>query len=60
MLRRHYKKKSSGFKQWEQKEHAEDYLVFPDNIGEHLSIDEVALSKGELYSKPSGKCMLIL
>ncbi|WMJ71730.1 transposase [Cytophagaceae bacterium ABcell3] len=50
MLRRHYKKKSSGFKQWEQKEHAEDYLVFPDNIGEHLSIDEVALSKGELYT----------
>ncbi|WMJ72927.1 transposase [Cytophagaceae bacterium ABcell3] len=55
MLRRHYKKKSSGFKQWEQKEHAEDYLVFPDNIGEHLSIDEVALSKGELYTFVTNK-----
>lgn len=25
-------------------------MYFPDNIGEHLSLDEVALSKGELYT----------
>jgi transposase len=50
VLRRHYKKKSSGFDQWGQKEHAEDYLIFPENIGENLSIDEVALSQGELYT----------
>jgi len=40
----------SGYKQWEQKSHAEQYLVFEKNIGEFLSIDEVSLSKGELYT----------
>lgn len=25
-------------------------MIYPDNIGEHLSIDEVSLSKGELYT----------
>ena len=49
-LRRHYKKVSSGFKDWEQKLHAEEYMIFPENIGENLSIDEVSLSKGELYT----------
>ncbi|WP_299637212.1 transposase, partial [uncultured Tenacibaculum sp.] len=29
---------------------AKDWLLFPENIGKHLSIDEVALSKGELYT----------
>jgi hypothetical protein len=24
-------------------------LIYPENIGEHLSIDQVSLSKGELY-----------
>jgi hypothetical protein len=27
----------------------EDYLIYPENIGEHLSIDELSLSKGALY-----------
>jgi len=31
-------------------EHAEEWLLFPDNIGKHLSIDETSLSKGELYT----------
>jgi transposase len=47
-LQRHYKKKISGFKDWEQLNHAEDYLIYPENIGENLSIDELSLSKGEL------------
>ena len=50
LLQRHYKKKTSGFKDWGQLEHAEDYLIYAENIGEHLSIDEVSLSKGELYT----------
>ena len=54
-LNRHYKKHSSGFKDWEQKIHAEDYLLFPDNIGPYLSIDEVALSQGELYTFVTNK-----
>ena len=40
----------SGFTQWEQAKHAEDWILFPENIGEHICIDEVALSQGELYT----------
>jgi len=35
---------------WSQKKHAEEYLLFPENIGPYLSLDETALSKGELYT----------
>lgn len=54
-LNRHYKKKVSGFNEWEQKTHACDYLIFPENIGEYLSIDELSLSKGELYTFVTNK-----
>ncbi len=46
-MRRNHKK-TSGFKIWNQYNHAEDYLIYPENIGENLGIDEVSLSKGEL------------
>ena len=55
MLQRHYKKKISGFKDWEQKKHAEEYLIYPENIGENISIDEVSLSKGEIYTFVTNK-----
>lgn len=35
--------------------HAEDYLIYPENITEKLSIDEVSLSKGELYTFVTNK-----
>jgi transposase len=54
-LQRHYKKKISGFKDWNQHSHAEDYLIYPENIGEFLSIDEVSLSRGELYTFVTNK-----
>jgi transposase len=54
-LRRHYKECSSGFRDWDQKSHAENYMLFPDNIGEHLSIDELAISQGELYTFVTNK-----
>lgn len=54
-LQRHYKHKVSGFKQWEQLPHAEDYLIYPENMMPHLSIDEVSLSKGELYTFVTNK-----
>lgn len=54
-LRRHYKGKVSGFKQWNQLSHAEEYLLYSENIGEYLSIDEVSLSKGELYTIVTNK-----
>ena len=40
----------SEFKQWKEKPHARQWLLFPENIGSYLSIDETALSKGELYT----------
>lgn len=54
-LRRHYKHEVSGFKQWDKLSHAEDYCIYPENITEHLSIDEVSLSKGELYTFVTNK-----
>lgn len=54
-LQRHYKHKVSGYKQWEQLSHADEYLIFPENITQHISIDEVSLSKGELYTIVTNK-----
>ena len=54
-LNRHYKKKVSGFEAWNQKEHASEYLIFPENMGSYLSIDELSLSKGELYTFVTNK-----
>lgn len=54
-LQRHYKHRISGFKEWSQLSHAEDYLIFPENISDKLSIDEVSLSKGELYTFVTNK-----
>ena len=31
-------------------DHAQDWLLFEDNIGESLSIDETCLSSGEVYT----------
>ena len=49
-LQRHYKHQVSGFKQWDQFNDADDYLIYPENITEQISIDEISLSKGELYT----------
>lgn len=54
-LQRHYKHHVSGFKQWDQLSHADAYLIFPENITDKLSIDEVSLSKGELYTFVTNK-----
>ncbi len=45
-----YKDHISGYHQWDQKDHADEWLLFEKNIGERLSIDETAVSKGELYT----------
>lgn len=45
-----YKEVLSGFRQWDQLDHAEEWLLFPDNIGPRLAIDESSLSNGELYT----------
>jgi transposase len=45
-----YKDHLSDYLQWDQKEHAEDWLPFPDNLGPLLSLDETSLLNGELYT----------
>lgn len=40
----------SDFNTWNQKEHADDWLLFPDNLGSYLSLDETSISNGELYT----------
>lgn len=45
-----YKDVLSDYRTWEQKEHADEWLLFPQNMGKKLSIDETSLSNGELYT----------
>ena len=47
---RQYKDVLSGFRTWTELDHADEWLVFPDNIGPRLAIDETSLSNGELYT----------
>ncbi|MDT3401858.1 ISAon1 family transposase [Mucilaginibacter terrae] len=49
-LQQQYKDHLSDFHGWEQKDHADEWMLFEDNIGPSLSIDETALSNGELYT----------
>ena len=49
-LQYHYKNHLSDFKDWEQREHSEDWLLYSENIGKYLSLDETSLSNGELYT----------
>ena len=54
-LERQYKEHLSGYREWEQRDHAQEWLLFPENMGERLSIDETAPSQGELYTIVSNK-----
>lgn len=50
-----YKDHLSDYHHWDQKEHAEEWMLFPENLGEYLSIDESSLSNGELYTIVTNK-----
>ena len=52
---RAYKKTISGFKEWTEAEHAEEWLVLPENIGPYLCIDETCLSTGVVSTIVSNK-----
>ena len=45
-----YKEVLSDYRTWSELSHADEWLVFPDNIGPNLAIDETSLSNGELYT----------
>lgn len=49
-LQSQYKDHLSDYKDWDQKEYAQAYILYPKNIGYRLCIDETSLSKGELYT----------
>ena len=49
-LRKQYKEKISDYRNWEQLEHAEKYMLFPNNFGDDMSLDETCLSNGEVYT----------
>lgn len=49
-LQRQFKESLSGYRTWENKAHAKDWLLYPQNIGKNLSIDETAFTNGELYT----------
>jgi len=54
-LQQQYKDHLSNFHSWNQKDHADEWMLFEDNIGPSLSIDETALSNGELYTIVTNK-----
>lgn len=54
-LQEQYASHLSDFTNWNQAEHAENWLLFPENIGGYLSIDETSLSHGELYTVLTNK-----
>lgn len=53
-LEKQYKDGLSNFREWE-KEVNPKALIYPENFGPWMSIDEVALSQGELYTVITNK-----
>ncbi|MGX5691523.1 ISAon1 family transposase [Arcticibacter tournemirensis] len=54
-LQRYYRDQLSEYKNWEHCTDARKGLIFPQNIGPYLSIDETSLSQGELYTVVTNK-----
>ncbi|MFR9648216.1 MAG: transposase [Rikenellaceae bacterium] len=50
LFEKQYKNILSGYRTWKALGHADKWLVFPENIGDSLCIDEVAMSNGDLYT----------
>ncbi len=55
LLEGHYAYRLSGFTSWDQLDHASEWILFPENLGEQMSIDETALSQGGLYTVVTNK-----
>ena len=45
----------SDYQAWDQKTHAKNWLLFSENVGEYLSIDETAFTNGDLYTIVTNK-----
>jgi len=55
LLQEQYKEHVSEYSTWDQKVHASEWMLFSKNISPRLSIDETALSNGELYTIVTNK-----
>jgi Transposase and inactivated derivatives len=55
LLSRQYKHHISDYLQWKQGLHASEYVLYKQNLGTSLSIDETSLSQGELYTIVTNK-----
>lgn len=49
-MRKQYKEKISTYRSWKQLDHAEEYVLYPENIGPDMSLDETCLSNGDVYT----------
>lgn len=54
-LQEQYKEHISDYSNWNQKAHADGWMLFVKNVSPRLSIDETALSNGELYTIVTNK-----
>ncbi len=50
-----YRLHLSDFVEWQDREHADKWLLFAENMGDYLSIDETSLSYDELYTVVTNK-----
>ena len=57
-LERSYKHHLSDYSEWEQRDHASDWVLIADNLGEALSIDETMLQEDlvTILSNKAGHC----
>lgn len=55
LLQEQYKEHISDYQFWDQREHASEWILYPENAGAQLSIDETSLSNGELYTVVTNK-----
>ncbi len=54
-LQEQYKEHISDYSTWDQRDHAAQWMLFSRNVSPCLSIDETALSNGELYTIVTNK-----
>ena len=54
-MQRQYRNRLSDFNGWKYRHSASEGIVFEENLGPYLSIDETSLSHGELYTIVSNK-----
>ena len=49
-MRKQYKEKISDYRIWDQLDHADEYILYSENFGEDMSLDETCLSNGDVYT----------